>query len=53
MGLTVSGYMPVSATSDNNAVMALGLGQDPSDSLLAQLPDLEGITETCVLSEKL
>ena len=53
MGLTVSGYMSVLVTSDNNAVMALGSGQDPSESLLAQLPDLEGITETCVQSGKL
>lgn len=51
-GLNIS-YMSVSVTPDNDAVMALGLDQDPSESLLAQLPDLEGITETCVLSEKL
>ncbi len=51
-GINIS-YMSVSVTPDNDAVMALGLDQDPSESLLAQLPDLEGITETCVLSEKL
>lgn len=51
-GINIS-YMSVSVTPDNDAVMALGLDQDPSESLLAQLPDLKGITETCVLSEKL
>ena len=50
-GINIS-YMSVSVTPDNDAVMALGLDQDPSEELLAQLPSLEGITETCVLSEK-
>ena len=52
-GLTVSGYMSVSVMPNNDAVMALGSDQDLSESLLAQLPVLEGITETCVLSGKL
>lgn len=46
-------YMSVSVTPDNDAVMALGLDAEPSEDVLAQLPSLEGITETCVLSEKL
>ena len=51
-GVNIS-YMSVSVTPDNDAVMALGLDQEPSEEVLDQLPSLEGITETCVLAEKL
>ena len=51
-GVNIS-YMSVSVTPDNDAVMALGLDQEPSEEILDQLPSLEGITETCVLAEKL
>ena len=51
-GVNIS-YMSVSVTPDNDAVMALGLDQEPSEEVLEQLPSLEGITETCVLAEKL
>ena len=51
-GVNIS-YMSVSVTPDNDAVMALGLDQEPSEEILEQLPSLEGITETCVLAEKL
>ena len=51
-GVNIS-YMSVSVTPDNDAVMALGLDQEPSEEVLGQLPSLEGITETCVLAEKL
>ena len=50
-GVNIS-YMSVSVTPDNDAVMALGLDQDPPEDLLAQLTSLKEITETCVLSEK-
>ena len=50
-GINIS-YMSVSVTPDNDAVMALGLDQDPTEDLLAKVENLEGITETCVLSEK-
>ena len=51
-GVNIS-YMSVSVTPDNDAVMALGLDQEPPEEVLDQLPSLEGITETCVLAEKL
>ncbi|CAL5222438.1 g4801 [Coccomyxa viridis] len=51
-GVNIS-YMSVSVTPDNDAVMALGLDQDPPEDLLAQLTGLKEITETCVLSEKI
>lgn len=46
-------YMSVSVTPDNDAVMALGLDQEPTTEVLSKLPNLEGITEFAIFAEKL
>lgn len=50
-GVNIS-FMSVSVTPDNDAVMALGLDQEPTPELLAKLPSLKGITEFAMFSEK-
>ncbi len=45
-------FMSVSVTPDNDAVMALGLDQEPTPEVLAKLPNLKGITEFAMFSEK-
>jgi hypothetical protein len=45
--------MSVSVTPDKDAVMALGLDQEPAPEVLSKLPNLEGITEFAMFSEKL
>ncbi len=51
-GINIS-FMSVSVTPDNDAVMALGLDQEPPAEILQQLFGLEGITEFAMFSEKL
>ena len=51
-GINIS-FMSVSVTADQDAVMALGLDQEPDQELLAQLPNTEGITEFAMFTEKL
>ena len=51
-GINIS-FMSVSVTADQDAVMALGLDQEPDEALLAQLPNTEGITEFAMFTEKL
>lgn len=51
-GINIS-FMSVSVTADQDAVMALGLDQEPDQALLAQLPNTEGITEFAMFTEKL
>lgn len=50
-GVNIS-FMSVSVTPNNDAVMALGLDQEPTPELLAKLPSLKGITEFAMFSEK-
>ncbi len=50
-GINIS-FMSVSVTPDNDAVMALGLDQEPTQEVLAKLPNLKGITEFAMFSEK-
>ncbi|BDA42854.1 D-3-phosphoglycerate dehydrogenase [Coccomyxa sp. Obi] len=50
-GINIS-FMSVSVTPDNDAVMALGLDQEPTQEVLAKLPELKGITEFAMFSEK-
>ena len=51
-GINIS-FMSVSVTADQDAVMALGLDQEPDQATLASLPNTEGITEFAMFKEKL